>query len=377
MPITVTARVAVDVTHIDAVTLTARVKTAAPSGDVTLAQSRASLAVDNAPPVVRIDLPRGATMRSGPQTVTGSASDASGVGFVEVRMGDGPWRVMPGPGGGVFQTQAWAIGIDAPASDSFVVQARGHDIFGQTSEPVSATVLVDNTPPTASLSLPSNVVHTSSVELRGTTRDSLPADGVIQRVEVQMDDSEWQIAPAPYPLLPVALSPIGVRSWRMTCRVSQEEGVKHRLRVRAVDAAGNVGAHSQPVTVDNVAPTSTLDYPAAGATVPETCLNVGEGSILVWGTARDGWAVGSVQVSVDGGQTWTNARLGPDATALLAATLCRDATAGAGKVDAGATLWAAVVAASDPQRVRHTSTPSDRPYRLYLPTIESRAARLR
>ncbi|MFN8496877.1 MAG: hypothetical protein U0641_03405 [Anaerolineae bacterium] len=56
---------AASVAPLDAVTLTAAVKTNAPSGDVTLAQARASVAVDHAPPVVRINLPVGATVRSG------------------------------------------------------------------------------------------------------------------------------------------------------------------------------------------------------------------------------------------------------------------------------------------------------------------------
>ena len=104
-PITVTARVAAVVASVSAVTVTAQVKTNAPSGAVTLAQSQAGLAVDNAPPVVRIDLPPGATMRSGRATVSGTASDASGIGFIEVRAGDSPWRQPPTDVGGIFTTR--------------------------------------------------------------------------------------------------------------------------------------------------------------------------------------------------------------------------------------------------------------------------------
>ncbi|MFN8485854.1 MAG: FG-GAP-like repeat-containing protein [Anaerolineae bacterium] len=391
LPITVTARLAAGVTGIDAVTLTAQVRTNAPSGDVTLAQSRASLAVDNAPPQVRIDLPTGATMRTGPTTVSGVVRDESGVSFVEVRVGDGPWRAALGDLGGVFQVRNWRVGVEAPAGGSFVIQARAHDIFGQTSAPVSASVTVDNTPPQATLNLPSAVLRATSGVLVGTVTDPFPGAGAIQRVEVQIDDGEWRVAPAPYPLVSTTGAPPSTRAWRLPWRLPQEEGVPHRLRVRATDAAGNVGAPSarQTVTVDNVAPTSTLDYPLGGAAAPEACLRVAQGNILMWGTARDGWGVSRAQVSVDGGQTWTDALIGGAAADLLANTLCHDA---ASKADAGATLWAAVVPAppgplalraraidragnvgalQPPLRIQHTEAPPARPYTLYFPTIKS------
>ncbi len=384
-PITVTARVAANVAGIDAVTLTAQVKTAAPSGDVTLARTEAKRSVDNAAPSVRIDLGPGATMCSGRATVSGSARDASGVAFVEVRVGDGPWRAIPMPSG-IFPVRSWSIDIDVPAAGPFVVQARAHDIFGQMSEPVSATVTVDNTPPTATLNLPAPVVRTSSVELMGTATDPLPTAGDIRRVEVQIDDGEWRVAPLPY-LASGAELPVGTRTWHFAWRPPREEGVQHRLRVRAIDTAGNAGPPSewQTVTVDNVAPTATLDYPPAGADVPEACLHVPQGSILMWGTARDGWGVSGVEVSTDGGQGWADARVGAEAANLLASALCHD---NAKKAEAEATLWAAVVPAPNgplalraraidragnvsalqpPLRVQHTEA---RPYRLYFPTIK-------
>ncbi|MFN8474385.1 MAG: hypothetical protein U0822_19485 [Anaerolineae bacterium] len=393
-PITVTARVATEVATVEAVTVTAQVKTNAASGPVTLAKSQAILAVDNAPPVMKIDLPPGATMRSGRATVSGTASDMSGIGFIEVRVGDGPWRQPPTNVGGIFTTRRWSIGIDVPASGTFVVQARGHDIFGQTSEPVSSSVLVDNAPPVASLSLSRDVVKESTLTVSGVVVDPFPALGNIERVEVQVDDGPWQLASPPYLLLPVIppLPPIGGRLWRYTWRVPTEEGVPHRVRARAVDAAGNVGPASAwtPFTVDTVRPTSTVTYPNAGSSVPEACLTLPAGNILMWGTAKDGWSLAGVQASMDGGRTWTDALVGPGAAALLARVLCSGAVAEKGD----STLWAASLAApagelalrsravdaagnvealKSPVRVQHVAAPPAEPYRLYLPVVSQRA----
>ena len=392
-PITVTARVATNVTTVEAVTVTAQVTTNTPSGPVTLAQSRVGLEVDNAPPMVRIDLPPGATMRSGRATVSGTASDATGIGFIEVRVGDGPWRQPPTDVGGIFTSSHWSIGIDAPASGAFVVQARAHDIFGQTSEPVSASVLVDNAPPIAGFSLSRDVVREGTLTLSGVVVDPFPALGAIQRVEVQVDDGPWQLASPPYLLLPVIppLPPLGGRLWRYAWRVPTEEGIQHRIRARAVDTAGNVGPASAwtAFTVDSVRPTSTISYPNAGQSVPEACLKLPAGNILIWGTARDGWSLSGVGVSVDGGQTWTDALTGPAAAALLARVLCTGAAAEKGD----STLWAASVPASAgelalrsravdaagnvealkaPVRVQHIAAPSGQPYRLHLPLVSQR-----
>ncbi|MFN8496876.1 MAG: hypothetical protein U0641_03400 [Anaerolineae bacterium] len=119
---------------------------------------------------------------------------------VEARVGDGAWRAVPLPGGGVFQSQAWGIDIDAPASGSFVVQARAYDVFGQVSAPGSTSVTVDNTPPTATLTSAAPV-RAASAELgrdSGGTRS--PPPGRLGASEVQVDDGEWRVAPAPYPL---------------------------------------------------------------------------------------------------------------------------------------------------------------------------------
>ena len=84
------------------------------------------------------------------------------------------------------------------------------------------------------------------------------------------------------------------------------------MRARAVDQAGNVGPGSDAttVTVDTVAPASSIVYPEQGALLDDRF-------VLVWGLAADGWGVDRVDVSLDGGMTWDAALLGDAARDLL------------------------------------------------------------
>ncbi|MFN8474388.1 MAG: Ig-like domain-containing protein [Anaerolineae bacterium] len=393
-PITVTAGLGSNVTGIDQVTVTATVKSTSPSGDVVLAQSSSSRPVDNQPPRVAINLPAGGTLRSGRQTITGSASDKTGVGFVEVRVNDGPWVVTPSNVGGIFTNLGWTIGIDVPASGQVVIQARGHDIFGQVSEPVSATVTVDNTPPQVAVLLTDGAALKGPIAtIAGEASDpgSLSLRGAIQKVEVSIDGGPWQVVPGPYSSAGAIPRPGAASLWRYNWKLPTEEGVVHTVRARATDPAGNVSNPSAPVTVmvDSVAPASEIVYPRPGMTVPETCQGAAADQLLVWGYATDGWGIAQAQVSVDGGQKWTDAKTGAAAAALLAGALCPDA-AKADAAGATGTLWAATVTAprgavalrsraidkagnveplKAPVRVQSVTTPGEKSYTLYFPYV--------
>ena len=57
------------------------------------------------------------------------------------------------------------------------------------------------------------------------------------------------------------------------------------------------------VVIDNIAPSSMIAYPEAGAVLDDR-------NVLVWGLAADGWSVAQVDVSLDGGTTWNAAQFG-------------------------------------------------------------------
>ncbi|MCP4128398.1 MAG: hypothetical protein GY753_15255, partial [Gammaproteobacteria bacterium] len=302
-PLTISARVLQGLSETGKVTVTAELGTEAAASEPDLSYQTLSHVVDSEPPSVNIDLPgRGATLRTGQQKVTGSAYDQGGAGIarVEVRVNDGVWTEAQG-------TKGWSAMIDVPAEGEFMVSARAIDVYGYVSEEDSAQVMVDNEGPQAMIDMADSVLGGSLARVSGTAVDPFLAGGGIQRVEMQVDEDAWTAA--------TRISTPGTDgtvSWYRTWRLPEEEGVQHSLRVRAVDVAGNVGPASEStlVTVDSIAPVSTILSPETGDTV------TGQQQ-LVWGLAQDGWGLASVDVSLDGGANWQTALLGDEARSLL------------------------------------------------------------
>ncbi|MEZ4768657.1 MAG: Ig-like domain-containing protein [Caldilineales bacterium] len=282
-------------------TVTAELRAGVAPGEPDLASDILSHAVDGRPPAVRIDLPQtGATLPSGPQTISGSASDhgGGGVASVEVRVDDGPWIAASG-------ARTWSAQIDVPASGQFTLRARAFDVYGYAGEADSVAVAVDNEAPAASIDATPPVLGGARFRLTGTAAD--PAGGAVARAEIQVDGGPWQRVLPPY-----TDAGGGAVAWTYGWSLPTGEGVEHTLRARATDQAGNTGPASAAttVTVDTVVPTSTIVYPQQGALLDDR-------TVLVWGLADDGWAVDRADVSLDGGTTWDAALLGDAARDLL------------------------------------------------------------
>jgi hypothetical protein len=79
----------------------------------------------------------------------------------------------------------------------------------------------------------------------------------------------------------------------------------HSFRMRVSDSGGTLFEHTAqiPITVDNGPPSIQIDSPAAGA--------IFTSSFTIDGSASDGDIVSSVEISLDGGSTWTNANTTP------------------------------------------------------------------
>ncbi|MFN8475367.1 MAG: Ig-like domain-containing protein [Anaerolineae bacterium] len=310
-PITVTARLGADLSATGAVTLTALLATGTLISEPTLTAARLSHTVDARAPAAQIDIAAdGATLQPGRQVVHGTASAGpSGVGKVEVRVGDGPWQTADG-------TSVWQAEVDIPSSAPITLAARATDTLGLVGSATIRTVTVDDVAPVATVTAPDNLIVRGVVgQMQGTAHDLFPVGGLINRVETQVDDNPWRVAEAVS-----APGADGTVTWRQSWTLPSEEGVEHLVRVRAVDAAGNVGQASEAVkvTIDNVKPQSSIVSPQPGTTLPQQGQDVLPGEMLAWGYAVDGWAVSGVDVSVDGAQTWHRAELGQAAAELLA-----------------------------------------------------------
>lgn len=165
-------------------------------------------------------------------------------------------------------------------------------------------VLVDAVAPEAAIERPAVspvLVGGRALVVTGRAFDSSPANGRLNDVEVQLDGGPWGAVDR------LLRQEDGSYTWTWRWSLpSDEEGVSHTLSVRAVDAAGNVGepSASVEVIVDTIAPTTAIAYPADG-----TWLEPGATQVVVWGWTEEGYALGRVEVSLDGGLTWAEAML--------------------------------------------------------------------
>src|SRR5439155_7664363 len=195
-----------------------------------------TVTVDRTPPETTLDGTPGDPSNEASPDVAFSSSEPGST--FECRLDGAAWQPCASP-----DTLA------ALADGQHSVDVRATDPAGNVdATPASWTWLVDTTPPTATMDDPGRVVR-GTVSLSSTTADpGDSASGVASVVYEYSADGGATWAPAP-------------AGWDTT---SVEDGV-YELRVVATDHAGNVTA-SSPVTdvrVDNTAPTTSLDDPAA------------------------------------------------------------------------------------------------------------------
>ncbi len=256
-------------------------------------------AVDSEPPSVTIG--GGDTIRSGAQTIRGSARDA-GIGVDQVRWrlaGQAGWQAADG-------TRAWSFQVDVPPSGTLSVAVQAIDAFGNESAIQPAELLIDNVAPIVEFS-PPPVLGGTTVLVNGVAHDPEPFGGDIQSVELQInEDGPTLTVNRPFPV-----NPVGYRMWHIVQRLPDVEGEEFQVRAWAIDAAGNVGEPTDwhTVIVDSLPPRTIIAAPEEGDLL-------GPGSTLVWGIAQDGWGIDEVQVSVSGG-AWQAAAIGDEARALV------------------------------------------------------------
>jgi Bacterial Ig domain len=253
-------------------------------------------AQDVTPPTSTITSPApGATVSTGTTvSITGTASDAGGgtVARVEVSV-DGGATFSAATG-----TTAWSFTWMTPATPGQVrIRSRAVDNSGNTQNPpAEITVTVrDSTPPTSAITSPApgaTVITGATVSITGTASDA--GGGTVARVEVSVDGGATFSAAT------------GTTSWSFTWMTPTTPG-QATIRSRAVDDSGNQQDPPAEIKVtviqDTTTPTSTITSPKAGASV------LTGAAISITGTASDadGGIVARVEVSVDGGATFSAA----------------------------------------------------------------------
>jgi subtilisin family serine protease len=249
--------------------LTARVTDQ--QGNVTTSAAVAVTA-DIVAPTVSLTAPASGATVSGAVNVTATATDNTAVARVELYDGTSLFATVTG----APYTAAWNTGTVTPGAHT--LKARAYDTAGNATDsaPVSVTVTSDATPPTVSLTAPSNgAIITGTVVWSATASDNVG----VTRVEFRDGSTVvTTLTASPYSF-----------NWNTA---SAATGA-HTLTARAYDAAGNSATSaSRSVTIDRTAPTVALSAPASGATV--------SGTVTVSATASDSNGIGRVEFYRDG-----------------------------------------------------------------------------
>ncbi|MFQ5340748.1 MAG: Ig-like domain-containing protein, partial [Anaerolineae bacterium] len=250
--------------------------------------------VDGTPPMATIVEPgTGGTIQPGRQQVIGVAHAGRGapVSLVEFSTDGVSWQPAEG-------NVVWTAEVNVPAQGTLTFHARATDEAGNVGPITTATFTADDVSPVSAITPPEGGGG-EEVKLTGTAHDPFPQGGALDEMEVRVDDGPW----TPVDSL---LRADGGYTWRFDWSLPKgEDGISHTVQARATDAAGNVGESApMEVTVDTLAPRTTIAYPADGA-----WLEPGTTQIVVWGWTEDGSGVDWVEVSLDAGLTWADAIL--------------------------------------------------------------------
>jgi hypothetical protein len=226
--------------------------------------------VDTTAPSVEITAPvDGATVGT-EVTVEWTADDGSGSGVepAEVRIDEGTWTVASG-------SSHTFTGL---TSGEHTVDVRVMDGAGnEGTDSVTFTVISDTTPPTVSITSPTNGSSLASSSVTVTWAASDGTGSGIDTIEVKLDSGAWTAA-----------------TGTSRAFLALAEG-SHTVSVRVTDNAGNAATASVTFMVDTVDPTLTITSPEVGSETEETSVTV------TWTCTDTGCGIDRIEVCIDGG----------------------------------------------------------------------------
>lgn len=242
-----------------------------PAGNIEINPASYSWRVDTAKPVSSIDsIP--ATLSGISHTFTGAASDPSSdpttapfpvVSTVEVSFDGSTWlqaadtAVSPSP-----PWSTWSYFWPLPINGDYTIQSRATDSAGNVQQPASVNFIVANPLPTATITYPDSATryigNAGSKIITGTAlaaTGGLPVDNVQVSITNSTTSENWQNAD----------KATTWDSWSYNWTPVPVDGIYY-IKARSIDSSGNISAAdsaaSRTITLDQTAPTSTIDPPS-------------------------------------------------------------------------------------------------------------------
>jgi hypothetical protein len=234
------------------------------------ASDSVTVLVDTTAPTVDVTTPTDGATVGVDVTVEWTASDGSGSGVetVEVSIDGGAWTVASGSSHAFTDLALGQHTVDVRATDFAGNEGTGSVTF---------TVMVDTTPPTVSITSPTNGASLPSSSVTVTWAASDGSGSGIDTVEVKLNSGTW--------------TPVTTSSRAFT---GLAEG-SHTVSVRVTDNAGNTATASVTFMVDTVNPTLTINLPEDGTETRDTTVTI------TWTCTDTGCGIDRIEVSIDDG----------------------------------------------------------------------------
>lgn len=224
---------------------------------------------DAAAPVVTITAPAGGSTVSAPVTISGTVSDDSRVGTVEIAIQDKvsrlwwdarvstwsstkQWAGVGQKGSSLTSQEWWTPFLGVAYSGQYLLQARSYDLSGHVSPVVSRTFSVqgagpvDTVAPDTTITAPvtNSTQPAGSVSISGAASDSVGVSGVGVAVQNRTTLQWWNGATSTWQTAwyfnPAALSGSSTSpSWTWTFPQAAA-GTTYLVTARATDSAGNI-----------------------------------------------------------------------------------------------------------------------------------------
>jgi len=231
-------------------------------------------------PSITIESPEnGSLFNNSSITVSGTASvdTPKSITKVEVQVNGGEWIIASG-------TESWSVNISLTEGNNTVV-ARATDDNDKSSLSAEWNINLDTTPPSLSILNPDNGDYVGkNYEIAIDADDE---NSGVDKVFYDLNDNNW------------AEASFNGSMWIASVSLNGDGSFINR--VYAVDNAGNSSATNQVTVEHNSTPWINITYPANGASVGSTSINL-EGNAGV----SSPYEIVKVEVQVNGGE-WITA----------------------------------------------------------------------
>ena len=216
--------------------------------------------VENTPPTPSVSVPRNGSSESGSVTLVASAPANVGVTKVEFRLSGGSLHnALIATGGST--TYGWlAFWNSATVPDgTYTLQAEAYDGAGLQALSAGVTVVVENTPPTTSVMIPSSGASVSGTQV---TLDAAASPNVgVNQVQFSLTGGSLNHSL-------IATATPTYYGWLALWNSTTVPNGTYTLQSDASDGAGYQGVSTGvTVVVDNPPPTTSVVIPSSGASV--------------------------------------------------------------------------------------------------------------